>query len=312
MASIQHAALIAGPALALLLERPQSQPARAARATAKGTSSTLPATTVGHVLLRQDRLGEGARQRRGKGPVGRAPTVSTSMLSAACGPTFADAGGTTTRSLTSTVSRTPTDRMPATCRMSSSTPMDTGALNGTTDRVTVTDGPATLFDPDGSAFIIHANPDDQVTECRQWRKRRADRLRGHRAMSDAVSLPVAAATSDEPGAEAGSAIRRAVAVHPRVAVRRAEARLRDHDRRRGDLRIAARAGTLYGALARLERRGLIEALEPEDRRRPYRLTGARAPRRSRRSSTGSPGSPGRGSRGSARGRRQMTRHSTAA
>ena len=31
-------------------------------------------------------------------------------------------------------------------------------------------------------------------------------------------------------------------------------------------------GTLYGALARLERRGLIEALEPENRRRPYRLT----------------------------------------
>jgi DNA-binding PadR family transcriptional regulator len=32
------------------------------------------------------------------------------------------------------------------------------------------------------------------------------------------------------------------------------------------------AGTLYGALARLEQRGLIEALEPERRRRPYRLT----------------------------------------
>ena len=32
-------------------------------------------------------------------------------------------------------------------------------------------------------------------------------------------------------------------------------------------------GTLYGALARLEKRGLIEALEPHDRRRPYRLTG---------------------------------------
>jgi DNA-binding PadR family transcriptional regulator len=31
-------------------------------------------------------------------------------------------------------------------------------------------------------------------------------------------------------------------------------------------------GTLYGALSRLERRGLIEALEPEERRRPYRLT----------------------------------------
>ena len=32
-------------------------------------------------------------------------------------------------------------------------------------------------------------------------------------------------------------------------------------------------GTLYAALGRLERRGLIEALPVEDRRRPYRLTG---------------------------------------
>jgi DNA-binding PadR family transcriptional regulator len=35
-------------------------------------------------------------------------------------------------------------------------------------------------------------------------------------------------------------------------------------------------GTLYGALARLERRGLIEALEEDERRRPYRLTSAGA------------------------------------
>ena len=31
-------------------------------------------------------------------------------------------------------------------------------------------------------------------------------------------------------------------------------------------------GTLYGALARLERRGWIEALPAEERRRPYRIT----------------------------------------
>jgi DNA-binding PadR family transcriptional regulator len=31
-------------------------------------------------------------------------------------------------------------------------------------------------------------------------------------------------------------------------------------------------GTLYAALARLEERGLIEALPPVERRRPYRLT----------------------------------------
>src|SRR5215207_3453731 len=31
-------------------------------------------------------------------------------------------------------------------------------------------------------------------------------------------------------------------------------------------------GTLYGAIARLETRGLIEAMESADRRNPYRLT----------------------------------------
>ena len=31
-------------------------------------------------------------------------------------------------------------------------------------------------------------------------------------------------------------------------------------------------GTLYGALGRLESRGLVEALDAEERRRPYRLT----------------------------------------
>lgn len=42
-----------------------------------------------------------------------------------------------------------------------------GHLDATTDRVTLTDGPTTLFDRTagaiGSAIIIHANEDDQVT-----------------------------------------------------------------------------------------------------------------------------------------------------
>jgi DNA-binding PadR family transcriptional regulator len=33
-------------------------------------------------------------------------------------------------------------------------------------------------------------------------------------------------------------------------------------------------GTLYATLARLEARGLIEGLPSQDRRRPYRITGA--------------------------------------
>ncbi len=41
-------------------------------------------------------------------------------------------------------------------------------LDATTDRVTLTNGPTTLFDTTagavGSAFIIHANEDDQVTD----------------------------------------------------------------------------------------------------------------------------------------------------
>ena len=36
--------------------------------------------------------------------------------------------------------------------------------------------------------------------------------------------------------------------------------------------MAMGPGTLYGALARLERRALIEPLDPVERRRPYRLT----------------------------------------
>jgi DNA-binding PadR family transcriptional regulator len=40
--------------------------------------------------------------------------------------------------------------------------------------------------------------------------------------------------------------------------------------------VALGPGTRYGALARLEQRGLIEALPSSDRRRPYRLTAAGA------------------------------------
>ncbi len=40
--------------------------------------------------------------------------------------------------------------------------------------------------------------------------------------------------------------------------------------------IRPRPTTLYAALARLEQRGLVEALAMEQRRRPYRLTGVGA------------------------------------
>jgi DNA-binding PadR family transcriptional regulator len=43
---------------------------------------------------------------------------------------------------------------------------------------------------------------------------------------------------------------------------------------RGFAGVALGPGTLYGAISRLEDRGLIEAVASDDRRRPYRLTGA--------------------------------------
>src|ERR1035437_2506932 len=40
--------------------------------------------------------------------------------------------------------------------------------------------------------------------------------------------------------------------------------------------VALGPGTLYGAITRLEERGLIEAMDSDDRRRPYRITAAGA------------------------------------
>lgn len=38
-----------------------------------------------------------------------------------------------------------------------------GHLNVTSDRATLSSGPTTVFDANGSALVIHAGPDDQVT-----------------------------------------------------------------------------------------------------------------------------------------------------
>lgn len=39
----------------------------------------------------------------------------------------------------------------------------TGTLKATTSRVTISDGPLSLFDADGTAIIIHGNPDQGIT-----------------------------------------------------------------------------------------------------------------------------------------------------
>ena len=39
-----------------------------------------------------------------------------------------------------------------------------GRVSFTTDRVTLTPGPTSLFDADGSSIVVHANADDQVSQ----------------------------------------------------------------------------------------------------------------------------------------------------
>jgi len=39
-----------------------------------------------------------------------------------------------------------------------------GRVSFTTDRVSITPGSTTLFDGDGTALVIHANPDDQISQ----------------------------------------------------------------------------------------------------------------------------------------------------
>ena len=87
---------------------------------------------------------------------------------AACSPTFAAAGG----------HYNPLSRMHGLANPDGAHAGDlpnlivnedgVGHLDTTTDRVTLTNGPTTLFDTTvnavGSAFIIHANEDDQVTD----------------------------------------------------------------------------------------------------------------------------------------------------
>ncbi|MBE3135266.1 MAG: superoxide dismutase family protein [Acidobacteria bacterium] len=39
----------------------------------------------------------------------------------------------------------------------------TATLKARTTRVTLSDGPLSVFDPDGTALIVHANPDQEIT-----------------------------------------------------------------------------------------------------------------------------------------------------
>jgi Cu-Zn family superoxide dismutase len=87
---------------------------------------------------------------------------------AACSPTFAAAGGHYNPLARTHGLLSPTGSHAGDLPNLIVNADGVGHLDATTDRVTLTNGPTTLFDTTagavGSSFIIHANEDDQVTD----------------------------------------------------------------------------------------------------------------------------------------------------
>ena len=153
--------------------------------------------------------------------------------------------------------------MPATSQTCKSTPQGIGHLDAPTDHVTISAGAATLFDTTagavGSAFIIHANEDDQVTDAGNGGS-------GARIACGVISRCVRGPTSGSDG----SAKRRCGSWSRSPAVRASPL----GSSMTSDRSMAGvRPGALFGAVARLERRGLIEPVAIGDRHPAYRLSG---------------------------------------
>ena len=157
-------ALVAGSALAILFATAVAAGPSGARH-ADGTFIDATGSEIGSIHLVEDAQGHRPRQRQGRWDVGRAARDPHPCRRVVRRPDLRERRRTLQpASSASTAWRTRTGRTPATCRTSWSTPRATARLNAKTDRVTLSSGIATLLDGDGSAFIIHANPDDQVTD----------------------------------------------------------------------------------------------------------------------------------------------------
>lgn len=162
MATIRRtAAVVAGPILALLVASSVAAGPAADRH-ARGTFIDAAGNTIGHVHLSQDRHGVVRVDVKVKGLSAGLHGIHIHAVGA-CTPTFADAGGHYNPLAHEHGLENPAGPHAGDLPNLVVDAKGHGRLRATTDRVTLTDGPATLFDLDGSAFIIHAAPDDQVT-----------------------------------------------------------------------------------------------------------------------------------------------------
>jgi superoxide dismutase, Cu-Zn family len=158
----RRVALVAGPVLAILVAASVAADPGDARQ-AEGTFVDATGAVVGWLALTEDRHGDVHVNVHVKGI---SPGLHGIHIHAvgACSPTFAAAGGHYNPLGHQHGLDNPNG--PHAGDLPNLVVNDdlVGHLNATTDRVTLSSGAVTLFDADGSAFIIHANPDDQVTD----------------------------------------------------------------------------------------------------------------------------------------------------
>ena len=157
----RRVAIVAGPVLAVLLAT--SVAADPGERQAGGTFVDATGSVVGWLVLNEDRRGDVHVNVHVKGLAPGLHGIHIHAV-AACGPTFAAAGGHYNPLGQQHGLDNPAGPHAGDLPNLVVNDDGVGRLAARTDRVTITAGPATLFDADGSAFIIHANTDDQVTD----------------------------------------------------------------------------------------------------------------------------------------------------
>src|SRR5262245_44044133 len=158
----RRVAIVAGPVLAILLATSvTADPGDQHQA--GGTFVDASGAAVGWLALTEDRRGDVHVNVHVKG---LAPGLHGIHIHAvgSCGPTFAAAGGHYNPLGNQHGLDNPSGPHAGDLPNLVVNEDGVGRLAARTDRVTISAGPATLFDGDGSAFIIHANTDDQVTD----------------------------------------------------------------------------------------------------------------------------------------------------
>ena len=163
MTSVRRtSALVAGPLLAVVLATTVAA-GPAAAPQARGTFVDASGASVGWLRLTEDRRGDVHVNVHVKGLAAGLHGIHIHAVGS-CSPTFAAAGGHYNPLGHQHGLENPSGPHAGDLPNLIVNGEGVGHLDASTDRVTLSEGGATLFDADGSAFIIHLNPDDQVTD----------------------------------------------------------------------------------------------------------------------------------------------------